>query len=139
MGHSKPTTAELNRLGNLIQLVCQEFKGILVASDTHRWVESDGFYEVQFMIKFPDHTEYKSEESGIYIHNVKGKKELQEQWSKNNPQRVRFVVIRGLFKDSFDVKYAATMVAKFIDDEKWQPSDKLTEILNSVANVNINH
>lgn len=54
----------------------------IIASDTHRWVSTDGFYEVQFEIEtgLPD--------GEIYVTTKCGDWDLEEEWSKNNPQEV---------------------------------------------------
>lgn len=64
----------------------------IIAHDTHRWVRSDGFYEVEFNIKtnIPDFE--------IYIRTKCGDMDLQEMWSENNPQKVHS--LRECYMDS---------------------------------------
>lgn len=50
------------------------------ADDTHRWVETDGFYEVEFHLY--------TEKGSVYINNKSGDNDLQEEWSENNPQNL---------------------------------------------------
>ena len=69
-----------DEIGSLIDSLISQEDWEIVADDTHRWVESDGWYEVQFML----HTDF----GNIYINTESGNSELQEQWSDNNPQNV---------------------------------------------------
>lgn len=59
--------------------VCERFiyNGFRVfAVDTHRWCETDGFYEVEFSLQ----NGIKS----MYIHTATGNQTLEDKWSKNN-------------------------------------------------------
>lgn len=110
---------EKNRLSELINYVCKNHSAELVATDTHRWVEPDGFYEVQFMIKFPQSTDYDYYESGIFIHNISGNQNLEDQWSKNNPQKVYF----DAFSDDlteFDLTYAIEKIEEWAKENHVQ-------------------
>ena len=53
---------------------------LLMVSDTHRWCKSDGFYEMRFFLK--------KEEKTIYLHSYQGGKDLEDCYSKNNPQEI---------------------------------------------------
>lgn len=50
----------------------------ITADDTHRWVECDGWYEVEFMLN--------TEIGEIYINTESGDQDLEDEWSENNPQ-----------------------------------------------------
>lgn len=50
----------------------------IIAADTHRWVDTDGWYEVEFHLE----TDF----GDVYINNVDGDKDLEDIWSENNPQ-----------------------------------------------------
>lgn len=52
----------------------------ITAHDTHRWVSCDGFYEVEF--------EMNTEFGDIYINTKSGGQDLQDEWSRSNPQNV---------------------------------------------------
>lgn len=77
----------------------------LVASDTHRWVESDGFYEVQFELHKDNHK--------IYLHAESGGQDLEDEWSKNNPQQVSAEILTNIMVDDFAFKYALKNIAAF--------------------------
>lgn len=79
----------------------------LVANDTHRWVESDNFYEVQF--------ELRKGGSKIFIHNESGGQDLEDEWSESNPQLVSAETVMNIMVDEFDFKYALKMIAEFND------------------------
>ena len=59
--------------------VCEHFihEGFRIyANDTHRWCETDGFYEVEFSLQ--NGNQY------LYIHTACGNQYLEDKWSKNN-------------------------------------------------------
>ena len=75
----KYITNELrDEIFNYIEKLMGKYNWSITADDTHRWVESDGWYEVEFMMT--------TENGEVYINTVSGDMELQEEWSKNNPQ-----------------------------------------------------
>lgn len=102
-------------LWELIHKVCKEYGGVLISTDTHRWVESDGFYEVQFMIKFPESPDFKECESGIFIHNESGNQKLEDEWSKTNPREVKFEDFEKYMDEDFDIKYAIEQINDFLE------------------------
>lgn len=57
-----------------------KYNWTITASDTHRWVDSDGWYEVEFMMY--------TETGTVYINTESGDRELEELWSNDNPQEV---------------------------------------------------
>lgn len=57
-----------------------KYNWAITADDTHRWVECDGFYEVEF--------ELNTEIGDVYINTESGDQDLEDEWSKNNPQKV---------------------------------------------------
>lgn len=69
-----------DEIGSLIDSLISQEDWEIIADDTHRWVESDGWYEVEFML----YTDF----GNIYINTESGNSELQKQWSDNNPQNV---------------------------------------------------
>lgn len=69
----------LNNIDIATELL-EKIGGYIIADDTHRWVDTDGFYEVQFTLVL--------KEIEIYLGTVSGDSELQEAWSENNPQIV---------------------------------------------------
>ncbi len=77
----------------------------LVADDTHRWVESDGFYELQFELHKDNHK--------IYLHTESGGQDLEDEWSENNPQQVSAETVTNIMTDDFDFKYALKNIAEF--------------------------
>lgn len=50
----------------------------IIAADTHRWVDTDGWYEVDFHLE----TDF----GDVYINTIYGDKDLEDIWSENNPQ-----------------------------------------------------
>lgn len=56
------------------------YKWTITADDTHRLVDTDGFYEVEF--------ELNTEIGDIYINTKSGGRDIEDEWSKSNPQRV---------------------------------------------------
>ena len=79
-------------IGNLIS----KYDWGITADDTHRWVESDGWYEVEFMLT----TDFGE----VYINTLSGDMELQEEWSENNPQSAELMQC-GLYSKSWDWYY----------------------------------
>ena len=70
--------------GELFQFfdeLMSKYNWTIIADDTHRWVETDGWYEVAFYL-ITDFTER------IYINTESGDIDLQNDWSENNPQEV---------------------------------------------------
>lgn len=57
-----------------------KYNWTITADDTHRWVDSDGWYEVEFMMY--------TETGTVYINTESGDRELEELWSNDNPQEV---------------------------------------------------
>jgi hypothetical protein len=57
-----------------------KYEWTITADDTHRWVECDGWYEVEF--------ELNTEIGDIYINTESGDQDLEDEWSENNPQEV---------------------------------------------------
>lgn len=104
---------ELKILETAIEKVCKEHNGVLTATDTHRWVESDGFYEVQFMIKFPN-SDKSEPDSGIFLHNESGGVDLENEWSKDNPREIQFSQLEKYLDDEWDINYAILQINDFL-------------------------
>lgn len=81
----------------------------IIADDTHRWVDSDGFYEVEFSL----FTSFTSE--NVYIHTECGGSDLQDSWSKNNPQKV-YSISDCYMEKWFDFDFFLGRLVKAIDD-----------------------
>ena len=71
---------------NIIDQIINKTNFQLVASDTHRWVASDSFYEVQFMLEEDPKEKNYNDENHLYITTVSGDQNLEDEWSNNNPQ-----------------------------------------------------
>lgn len=90
--NSLDTDSKIKIITDIIETICYDKFG-LYALDTHRWVETDGFYEVQFEIQESnlkdDCIERIHEPSDIkylYLKTICGDSELEAEWSSNNPQ-----------------------------------------------------
>lgn len=69
-----------NEMCDYIDSLCGKYGWEIEADDTHRWVGSDGWYEVQFML-------YTGNGS-VYINTKSGDQDLEDEWSDSNPQTV---------------------------------------------------
>lgn len=79
----------------LVDSLISKYGWKIMADDTHRWCESDGFYEVEFHL----HTEAGE----VYINTESGGQDLEDEWSDNNPQEISD--IRDCYlRDAFDWK-----------------------------------
>ena len=70
-----------NEIFDFVMSLIYDYGWIITADDTHRWVDCDGFYEVEF--------ELNTEIGDIYINTECGGRDLEDEWSKNNPQKVK--------------------------------------------------
>lgn len=61
------------------ELICK-YNWSITARDTHRWVDSDGWYEVEFTLY--------TEVGEVYVNTEHGDRELEDLWSSDNPQEV---------------------------------------------------
>lgn len=69
-----------NEISDFVRSLIYKYGWTITADDTHRWVESDGWYEVEFMLN--------TEIGDIYINTESGDQDLEDEWSENNPQDV---------------------------------------------------
>ena len=73
----------INKLDNILYKLGSN----LVARDTHRWIESDGWYELQISFQ-PCHKDNIDDEDGeiylITVYDYDG--DLESEYSPNNPQ-----------------------------------------------------
>ena len=60
----------------ICEYLCYELGYTVYANDTHRWVDSDGWYEVQFTLE--------KDGKDIYINTQYGDRDLEEEWTNNN-------------------------------------------------------
>ena len=70
----------VNEIFNFVTSLMGKYDWYITADDTHRWVDCDGFYEVEFTLN--------TEIGKIYINTESGGRDLEEEWSENNPQQV---------------------------------------------------
>ena len=68
----------------IVDKIIRENDWGIEAHDTHRWVETDGFYEVEFHL-------YTENDGQVFIQNKSGGRDLEEEWSDSNPQRVNSI------------------------------------------------
>ena len=97
------------KLGKMIDIIKSKFDCTIEADDTHRFVESDGFYEVQFTIRF--------ENDYIYLYTKSGDSDLQDEWSPNNPQTVYWSDIQTELSLE-DCEYAISNIIDYYNYEK---------------------
>ena len=90
------------KLKKILEKLISDFDYKIEADDTHRWVKSDGFYEVQF--------ELIKDDIKIFIHNESGNQNLEDKWSKNNPQIVTVTQTLNLMDYDFDCEYVINML-----------------------------
>ena len=69
-----------NEINDFVSSLIYKYDWTITADDTHRWVECDGWYEVEFMLN--------TEVGEIYINTESGDQDLEDQWSEDNPQDV---------------------------------------------------
>lgn len=69
-----------NEISDFVRSLIYKYDWTITADDTHRWVECDGWYEVEFMLN--------TEIGDIYIKTESGDQDLEDAWSENNPQEV---------------------------------------------------
>lgn len=69
-----------NEISDFVRSLIYKYDWTITADDTHRWVECDGWYEVEFMLN--------TEIGDIYIKTESGDQDLEDEWSENNPQEV---------------------------------------------------
>ena len=84
-------------LVNFIDGIINEEGWDIIADDTHRWVESDGFYEVEFNLSTPY--------GDVYINNKSGGRDLQDEWSESNPHYCHSIDECYLDEQSWDWYY----------------------------------
>lgn len=68
-------------LFELVSGLIQKYDWEIIADDTHRWVDTDGWYEVSFNLD--THESYEP----VYINTICGDRELEDTWSIGNPQK----------------------------------------------------
>lgn len=85
-----------NEISDFVRSLIYKYDWTITADDTHRWVECDGWYEVEFMLN--------TEIGDIYIKTESGDQELEDEWSENNPQEVNLVDCY-LYGNSWDWYY----------------------------------
>jgi hypothetical protein len=90
---------------NALRYVLENYSCFLEADDTHRWVDTDGFYEVQFTIKFDN-------DKSIYLTTVYGGQTLQDEWSHANPQSVNYADFECMM-DDWDCEYALGRIREY--------------------------
>ena len=70
---------EINDFANKLKF---KYDWTIQADDTHRWVECDGFYEVEFMLYICE----DEKDGDVYINTESGGRDLEDEWSSSNPQ-----------------------------------------------------
>lgn len=95
-----------DELVSFIDNIISEENWDIVADDTHRWVESDGFYEVEFNLETPY--------GDVYINNKSGGRDLQDEWSDANPQYCNSINECYLDEQSWDWYYFLTELVEVL-------------------------
>lgn len=70
----------VKEMEDFVNSLIYKYDWTITADDTHRWVECDGWYEVEFMLN--------TEIGEIYINTESGNQDLEDEWCENNPQDV---------------------------------------------------
>jgi hypothetical protein len=81
-------------LSNIMYKLIDNYNFYIKADDTHRWIDPDGFYEVEFYLC---HDDYKD----IYLYTKSGDQSLEDEWSNNNPQKAELNDFLYIFDDSY--------------------------------------
>lgn len=103
-------------LTKMIEFTLNNSKYDLWATDTHRWIETDSFYEVEFRLGKLDEefSESLDNKDYCYLTTLSGDGNLQEEWSANNPQRANISdFIYDM--DEFDLSYSFERVSNFAE------------------------
>ena len=113
----------------ICKYLCYELGYTVYANDTHRWVDSDGWYEVQFTL-------YKDGKE-IYINTQYGDRDLEEEWTNNNgPCEISDAFYSMKYSSNYwDFRYFFT---NFIDDGEFNtllPNDLKMEIKNIIDEI----
>lgn len=95
------------QLVNFIDGIINEEGWDIIADDTHRWVESDGFYEVEFNLSTP----YED----VYINCKSGGRDLQDEWSESNPQYCHSIDECYLDERSWDWYYFLSELVRVLE------------------------
>jgi hypothetical protein len=118
------------RAERLFVKVCEYFvyEGFRVyANDTHRWCDTDGFYEVEFSLQ--NGNQY------LYIHTECGNQSLEDKWSKNNGVCYIADVVEYMSNDVYRYQmFFEDMVKSRLGD---QLSDRMKkEIYQMIEDIN---
>lgn len=70
----------VKELEDFVGGLISKYEWTITADDTHRWVDTDGWYEVEFNVN--------TEIGDIYINTESGDQDLEDEWSENNPQGI---------------------------------------------------
>lgn len=85
----------------------------VVARDTHRWIDSDGWYELEFALRSQDGIE------DVYLHtHSTHDREFEEEWSREGDTYVEISDIYWDDKDDWDSRYAMVMIRK--NNKAWR-------------------
>lgn len=113
----------------ICEYLCYELGYTVYANDTHRWVDSDGWYEVEFTLL--------NGEKEIYINTQCGDRDLEEEWTNNNGPC-------EIYDAFYSMKYSSNywdftyFFSNFIDDGEFNallPSDLKMEIKNIIDEI----
>lgn len=113
----------------ICEYFCYELGYTVYANDTHRWVDSDGWYEVQFTLL--------NGEKEIYINTQYGDRDLEEEWTNNNgPCEISDAFYSMKYSSNYwDFTY---FFSNFIDDGEFNtllPNDLKMEIKNIIDEI----
>ena len=103
-------------LYDFIDSLIFKYNWTIMAHDTHRWVETDGWYEVEF--------DLYTGNGNVYINTECGDFELQDMWSNGNPRKV-FSLRDCYMEDVWDWQYFLKGLLDFFKETKiMTPEDK---------------
>lgn len=116
----------------ICEYLCYELGYTVYANDTHRWVDSDGWYEVQFTLL--------NGEKEIYINTQYGDRDLEEEWTNNNgPCEISDAFYSMKYSSNYwDFTY---FFSNFIDDGEFNtllPNDlkmEIKDIIDEIENL----
>jgi hypothetical protein len=99
----------LEKLKNLINHLIDKYHFHLIASDTHRWVSGDGFYEVQFTLFEPDNA------LEIYLTTTSGGQDFEDEWSSEESTITDWTSIELYFEED-NAKYVLSQIKENLPD-----------------------
>jgi len=118
-------------MDRVLEYLTQKKGWFIHASDTHRWILSDGFYELQYTLCYNDGKTATS----VYLDTHSSTdQEFEDEWKSCEGHTISYnEILWSCSEDDFDYKYA---FRQMLQDKKAVgdiPEDMLTEIKRRVS------